>query len=216
MDIEKARFNMVEQQIRPCDISDKALLDVLLNIKRENFVLPEYKNIAFADVEIPLPSGVKMLCPRIDAILLQALALNKNDKVLEVGTGSGYVTAMLGKLSEFVYSVEIDEKNRQFAIRNLTYAGINNVNIVACNGLLGLESTGPYNKIFIGGAVTHVPDALKEQLIVGGILVAIIGDENVMHAIKITKISDSEYTEAKLNETIAEFLQTDSIKQFNF
>ncbi len=216
MDIEQARFNMVEQQIRPCDVSEKNLLDALLSIKREMFVLPQYKNIAFSDLEVPLPNGVKMLCPRIDAMLLQALELNKKDRVLEIGSGSGYVTALLARLSEFVYSMEIDEQAKQFATRNLTYAGINNVSVVCGDGHFGLANSSPYNKIFIGGALEKIPMELKQQLLIGGILVGIIGEEAVMHAVKVVRVGDNEYAEIKLFETATDYLTVKKINKFNF
>ncbi|MFN8770482.1 MAG: protein-L-isoaspartate O-methyltransferase family protein [Neisseriaceae bacterium] len=206
MDIEKARYNMVEQQIRTCNVLDKSLLEVLINVKREAFVAPLYKNIAFSDTEIPLPGSGKMLCPKIDAMLLQELHLNRNDKVLEIGTGSGYITAILAKLSKHVYSVEINEENKQFAIKNLTYAGINNVSIVGGNGLSGFSEHALYDKIFIGGAGYNIPEELKEQLTVGGVLVGIVGKEPAMKAVKITRIGENNFKEEQLFETVAEYL----------
>jgi len=216
MDVEQARFNMVEQQIRPCDVSEKSVLDALLSIKREMFVLPQYKNVAFSDLEIPLPNGLKMLCPIVDAMLVQALKLNKNDRVLEIGTGSGYVTALLAKLSEFVYSIEIDEQNKQFATRNLTYAGINNVSVVSGNGKVGLVNNAPFNKIFVGGALQQISMELKQQMAIGGVLVGIVGDESVMHAVRVERVGDNEYLETKLFETVADYLISENIHKFNF
>jgi protein-L-isoaspartate(D-aspartate) O-methyltransferase len=216
MDIEKARYNMVEQQIRPCNVFDKKLLDLLLSIKRELFVLPKYKNVAFSDIEIPLPGKQKMLCPRIDAMLIQELKLDKKDKVLEIGTGSGYVTAILARLSEFVYSVEIDEQNKQFATQNLGSIRVNNSTVYNGNGALGLIDKAPFNKIFIGGALKEVPSNLKEQLSIGGILVGIVGSNPIMHGVKVTKISGDKYKEELLFETSADYLLTNTIEKFNF
>jgi protein-L-isoaspartate(D-aspartate) O-methyltransferase len=127
MNVEQARFNMVEQQIRPWNVFDEKILSLLSQIKRENFVTEKYHNLAFSDIEIPLPGEQKMLFPRIEARLLQELQLNKKDKVLEIGTGSGYVTALISKMADFVYSVEINSQNKAFAQNNLTHVGIKNV-----------------------------------------------------------------------------------------
>ena len=116
MDFTTARFNMVEQQIRPWNMFDERVLELLSTIKREDFVQEQYRNLALSDIEIPLPGGQKMLFPRMEARLLQELVLRKRDKVLEIGTGSGYVTALLAKMSDFVYSLEINSQNKQFAL----------------------------------------------------------------------------------------------------
>jgi protein-L-isoaspartate(D-aspartate) O-methyltransferase len=216
MEIEKARYNMVEQQIRPCNIFDKGLLDLLLSIKRELFMLPEYKNIAFSDIQIPLPGKQKMFYPRIDAILIQELQLRKQDRVFEVGTGSGYVTAILAKLSEFVYSIEIDEQNKQFAMQNLTSMGINNISIYSGNGTIGFMDSSPFDKIFIGGALKKIPNALKSQLAIGGMLVGIVGNNPIMHGVKLTRISSDVYEEKLLFETSADYLLTENTDNFNF
>lgn len=216
MDIEQARYNMVESQIRPCAISDKLLLEALMNVKREAFVVDSYKNIAFSDTEIPLPGMGYMLCPKIDAILLQALELNKNDKVLEIGTGSGYTTAILAKLSKIVYSIEINEENRLAAIKNLTHASINNVSILSGSGINGLSDYSPFDKIFIGGALSNISDDLRRQLAIGGILVGIVGNAPAMHLIKIVKISENQFKEEQLFETVAEYLVENSKNKFVF
>ena len=119
MDFTTARFNMVEQQIRPWNMFDERVLELLSTIKREDFVQEQYRNLALSDIEIPLPGAQKMLFPRMEARLLQELVLRKRDKVLEIGTGSGYVTALLAKMSDFVYSLEINSQNKQFALENL-------------------------------------------------------------------------------------------------
>jgi len=213
---EQARFNMVEQQIRTWDVLDNNVLDLLFSIKREGFVKPEYKEIAFSDLEIPLPGGQKMLCPKIEARLVQELKLNHNDKVLEIGTGSGYVTALMAKLAEFVYSVEIDEINREFAMNNLMQTGISNIDIISGNGINGLPNKAPYDKIFIGGALISIPSAIKQQLKVGGKLVGFVGNSPVMHAVLVEKISENEYKETQLFETQIEYLIGENTKQFKF
>lgn len=216
MDIEQARFNMVQQQIRPCDVHEKELLALLMKVKREKFTPESYQQIAFSDLEVPLPGGQTMLSPRVEAMLLQALAIEKSNKVLEIGTGSGYVTALIAKLADFVYSVEINEENKHLAIQNLIYAGINNVSIVHGNGLEGLASKAPYDRIFIGGALLEAPELIKSQLRVGGKLVGFTGQRPILHAVLIERVSENEYVETKLFETDIEYLINENNKYFTF
>lgn len=216
MNIEQARFNMVEQQIRPCEIFNEKLLGLLLSIKRENFVPALYKEMAFSDVEIPLPGGQKMLLPRVVAKLIQELDLKPTDKVLEIATGSGYVTALLAKMSEFVYSLEISSINLQLAVANLTNASINNVSVINADGTLGLANKALFDKIFIGGAFTQIPEKLKQQLNIGGILVGFAGVGTIMHAVKVIRISQDEYIETNLFETAIEYLDNVETQKFNF
>jgi protein-L-isoaspartate(D-aspartate) O-methyltransferase len=216
MDMEKARFNMVEQQIRPWGVTDTSVLNLLFSIKRENFVPQAYKKMAFSDFEIPLPGGQKMLCPRLEARLVAALAIKRTDKVLEIGTGSGYVTALLAKLADFVYSVEIDEQNKQLATHNLTSAGINNISLIQGNGINGLPKKAPFDKIFVGGGIITIPDSFKKQLKVGGKLVGFTGTKPVMQAVLIEKINETTYRERKLFETDVDYLISANIKKFKF
>lgn len=216
MDIEQARFNMVEQQIRPCDIHNEALRELFFKLKREKFVPEQYKQLAFSDLGIPLPGGQKMLHPRIEAMLLQELSVTKTDKVLEIGTGSGYVTALLGRMADFVYSVEIDEKNKQLATQNLTYAGINNVSLIQGNAINGLADKSPFNKIFIGGGLVAIPDSIKQQLKIGGKLIGIVGHRPIMHAVLIERINENNYIQKQLFETDVEYLISENVEQFTF
>ncbi len=216
MDIEQARFNMVEQQIRPCDVHDDILIDLFFKLKREKFAPEQYRQLAFSDLAIPLPGGQKMLKPRVEALLLQALEVTKADKVLEIGTGSGYITALLARMADFVYSVEIEEQNKQLAAYNLTYAGVNNVSLIAANGIDGLESKAPYDKIFIGGGLLVLHDKIKEQLKIGGKLVGIIGNRPIMHAVSIERISETKYVQKQLFETDVEYLINENVERFTF
>lgn len=219
MNQEQARFNMIEQQIRPWNVFDDRVLSVIgIELKRENFVLPQYRNLAFSDLEIPLPGGQKMLSPKIEARLLQALNLCKTDKVLEIGCGSGFVTAALAKLTDFVYSIELDPQNKQFAADNLVRAGIKNASIIEDSGINGLSSKAPFNKIFIGGAVDHFNKNIKEQLAIGGLAVAIINDQLIMHAQLLEKISATEFKQTKLFETeVDQLIDLASVpEQFTF
>ncbi|MCE3268282.1 MAG: protein-L-isoaspartate O-methyltransferase [Burkholderiales bacterium] len=214
--IEQTRLNMVEQQIRTWDVFNPDILNIFLTLKRENFVPEAYYDIALSDIEIPLPGGQKMLFPRVEARMVQELDLNKSDKVLEIGTGSGYVTAVLAKLSAFVYSIEIDETNKKLAANNLTENGITNISLIPGNGIEGLIAKAPYDKIFIGGALVEIPENLKKQLKVGGKLVGFIGRDPVMHAIVMEKISEVGFRQKQLFETDIDYLIGEQTRQFNF
>ncbi len=216
MDMELARFNMVEQQIRPCDVRNEDVLRLLSQVGREKFAPEQYNQLAFSDLEIPLPGIQAMLTPRVEAMLLQELAVDKIDKVLEIGTGSGYVTAILAKLADFVYSLEIDEQNKKLAVNNLTYAGINNVSIINLNGINGLPDKAPFDKIFVGGGLYTIPETLKLQLRVGGRLVGIIGNSPVLHAVSITRDGENKFTQKKLFETDTQYLINEQTQQFIF
>jgi len=216
MDIDQARFNMVEQQIRTWGVLDDNVLHLCSSIKRETFVKPDYKNIAFSDLEVPLPGGQKMLCPKVEARLVQDLHLTPNDKVLEIGTGSGYVTALLARLSSFVYSIEIDETNKEFAINNLTQSGISNVSVITGNGIHGLPNKAPYDKIFIGGGLIAITDTIKQQLKIGGRLTGFIGVMPVMHAVIIDRLGEHEYIETQLFETDVDYLVSENTEHFKF
>lgn len=216
MNFELARFNMIEQQIRPWNMFDEKVLGLLKTIKREEFVNQSLRNLALSDIELPLPGEQKMLFPRIEARLLQELKLRKKDKVLEIGTGSGYVTALLAKLTDFVYSLEINQQNKQFAVDNLTRAGIKNVSILEADGMVGLAAKAPFDKIFVGGALAEITPELKAQLKVGGILVGIEGVAPIMHAVVIEKISENEYKQTQLFETYVEPLSSAAPRGFKF
>lgn len=216
MDFTTARFNMVEQQIRPWNMFDERVLELLSTIKREDFVQEQYRNLALSDIEIPLPGGQKMLFPRMEARLLQELALRKRDKVLEIGTGSGYVTALLAKMSDFVYSLEINSQNKQFALENLIKLGIKNISLIEADGINGYAAKAPFDKIFVGGNVSTISPSLKNQLKVGGRLVAIIGEAPIMQAILIEKISENEFKQTTLFETCVDPLTTLSSNTFTF
>lgn len=214
MDFNLARFNMIEQQVRPWNVFDEKILNLFATIKREDFVLSQYQNLALSDIEIPLPGSQKMLFPRIEARLLQELQLKKKDKVLEIGTGSGYVTALIAKLADFVYSIEINSENHKFAIENLTKAGIKNVALVEIDGINGYEAKAQFDKIFIGGSLQTINSTIKKQLKIGGRLVAVIGDAPIMQAVLIEKISDTEYKQTNLFETYVEQLVSNNANQF--
>lgn len=193
IDVQKARFNMIEQQIRPWNVLDAAVLDLLGSIRRDAFVTDAHKALAFADIEIPLANGQCMLAPRVEARLLQEAAVKKNDSVLEIGTGSGFLTALLAHLAARVLSLELDPELVAFAKSNLQKAGISNADVRQGDGAQGAAAQGPFDVIVLGGSVADVPHPLLDQLKVGGRLVAIVGDEPIMRATIITRTSATDF-----------------------
>ena len=201
--LEQARFNMVEQQIRPWQVLDPAVLHTLQHIARELFVPAAYQALAYTDTEIPLGHGQAMVAPRIDARLMHDVALKPTDKVLEIGTGSGYLTALLADRSHHVVSLEINPELHAKARTNLQSAGISNVDLRMADGSAGASDVGPFDAIVLGGSVYEVPQALLDQLKVGGRLIAIVGEEPVMQATLYTRTSASAWDHKALWDTTA-------------
>jgi protein-L-isoaspartate(D-aspartate) O-methyltransferase len=193
-DIEQARYYMIEQQIRPWNVEDPAVLELLAQVKREDFVQLAHKSVAFADMALPLPGGQHMLAPRVQARLVQDAAIKPTDKVLEIGTGSGYTAALLAKLAQRVISLEIHPEVADMARANLHRAGIHNVEVRQTDGSKGAAADAPFDVILLGGSVSDVPQALLSQLKVGGRLVAIVGEEPIMHAQVVTRTSETNFT----------------------
>jgi protein-L-isoaspartate(D-aspartate) O-methyltransferase len=202
MNIELARFNMIEQQIRPWEVLDPTVLDTLSVVRREAFVPAAYTALAFGDTEIPLGHGQAMLAPRVEARLAQELGLKPTDRVLEIGTGSGYMAALLAALTEHVVSVEIVPELAEQARQNLAAAGVQNVTVEVGDGAQGWAARGPYDAIVISGSMPVLPDALLRQLRVGGRLVAIVGTAPVMQAQRITCTAEGVYNAVNLFETV--------------
>jgi len=202
MNIEQARFNMIEQQIRPWEVLDQQVLDLLFVVKREDFVPPAYRNLAFADMEIPIGSGQVMLAPRVEARLMQELGIRNTDKVLEIGTGSGYMAALLAARAEHVITIESRPELAEFARQNLEHAGVRNVTVEVGNGVNGWAPRGPYDAIVVSGSLPSLPDALLKQLRLGGRLVAIVGDAPVMAAELVTCTAEGAYNSVNLFETV--------------
>ena len=206
MNTEKARFNMIQQQIRPWDVLDPGVLDVLSVVKREEFVPAGHRDLAFADVEIPLKANAKpgqtMLAPRIEARLLQELAIRNTDKVLEIGTGSGYMAALMAAKAEFVYTVEIDPALVDRARQNLQHAGVANVSVDIGDGAQGWPLYAPYDAIVVSASTPVLPDALRRQLKIGGRLVAIVGEAPVMQVQLVTRTDDDAFNTDVVFETV--------------
>lgn len=218
--IEIARFNMVEQQIRPWDVSDDNVLKALTAVRREQFVPAAYRALAFADIEIPLivqsaDTHQTMLSPKMEARLAQLLLLKSDDCVLEVGTGSGYQAAMLGYLAREVTSIEIDPRLVAFALHNLQQAQIKNVRVETGDGSNGWGTT-EYDAILVTGSLPAIPDALKYQLRVGGRMVVIVGQAPAMTVYRITRTTAASFETTSLFETVVKPLSGPVVSHFKF
>lgn len=215
--VEKARFNMIEQQVRPWNVADAVVLQLLADVKREDFVPSNYKAMAFADIAIPLPGQQVMLAPRLQARLLQDAAVQPTDKVLEIGTGSGFTTAMLARQAQRVISLEINPELADLARANLQRANIHNAEVRCADGAQGAAAEGPFDVILLGGSVAEVPQALLAQLKVGGRLVAIVGEEPIMHAMVMTRTSDTNFkSDEKWDDNAPRLLNFPQPSSFKF
>jgi protein-L-isoaspartate(D-aspartate) O-methyltransferase len=203
MNIEQARFNMIEQQIRPWEVLDQGVLSLLAQVHREDFVPPAYRALAFIDTEVPLPEGQSMLPPRVEARLLQALQLAPHESALEVGTGSGYMAALMAHQAQRVTTLEIRAALTTMARANLQRAGIANVEVVQADASAGVPGTESFDAIVLSGSVAQVPSALLERLKTGGKLVAIEGQEPVMRAVIVTRVAAQQFKRVELFDTIA-------------
>ena len=217
MNLELARFNMIEQQIRPWNVLDAQVLHLLAVVKREDFVPLAHKALAFVDMEIPLPGGQTMLAPRVEARLLQDLAVQKHEKVLEIGAGSGYMAALLAHRAQRVISLEIDGDLAALARDNLQKAGVHNAEVRHADGSKGVPVEGPFDVIVLSGSVAEVPHSLLAHLKVGGRLAAIVGEEPMMRANFVTRVSESEYSTVQPWDTVAQRLKNfPEPSRFNF
>ncbi len=203
MNVEQARFNMIEQQIRPWDVLDTSVLNLLSVVRREDFVPPAHQAQAFMDLELPLGAGRALLAPRVEARLVQDLNLSKRDTVLQIGAATGYVTALLAHKAQRVIGLEADAALASTARANLRKAGVNNAEIVQADGAQGLAAQAPFDAILLTGSVAQVPQALLDQLKVGGRLLAIVGQEPVMQATLFTRIADGQFSRQELFDTVA-------------
>jgi len=201
MDFEQARFNMVEQQIRTWNVLDQHILNLLLEMRREDFVPAAYRNLAFIDMEIPLGHGEVMLTPKLEGRIIQELAIKKTDKVLEVGTGSGYLTALLAREAHHVYSVEIVPEFKALATEKLQAHGIHNVTLEEGDAAHGWDRHGPYDVIVLTGSVPVLPDSFTANLNPGGRLFAVVGDAPAMEGKLLTCLGKGVCRVADLFET---------------
>jgi protein-L-isoaspartate(D-aspartate) O-methyltransferase len=217
MNYEQARFNMIEQQIRPWEVLDNQVLSLLAVVKREDFVPLAHRALAFVDMEIPLTARLAqhpdqcMLAPKVEARLMQDLAVLKHEKVLEIGTGSGYMAALLGHRAQQVISLEIDPALAESARQNLQRAGVYNAEVRTGDGAAKFSQAvsgsdplrGPFDVIVLSGSVVQVPTSLLSLLKVGGRLSAVVGSEPVMRATLITRVSEDAWRTVQAWDTVA-------------
>ena len=200
--MEQARFNMIEQQIRPAEVLDTNVLNVIAEVPREFFVPDAYRALAFADANIPLPNGQQMMSPIQEARLLQALDIQPTDDILEIGTGSGYLTALLAKLGKHVTSIEIDQELSNSAAQKLHQQNITNVKLDVADGAEGWPDKAPYDVIAVTGSLPMMNDSFKHQLKVGGRLFVISGSQPAMSAQLIIRINETQWSQEELFETV--------------
>jgi len=204
---EQARFNMVEQQLRTWEVLDQKVLDVIGDIPREAFVPDNFQSMAYADINVPLPEGQVMMAPRLEARLAQALRIESGDRILEIGTGSGFLTTVLAKLGKEVVSVEISDTLATAAEKRLASQGVTNARVVCADGVDGRPDDGPYDAIAVTGSVPVIRDSYLPQLRPGGRLFVIVGEEPAMEAQLITRVGDTSRSVESLFETVLPPLQ---------
>lgn len=207
MNIEQARFNMIEQQIRPWDVLNPQVLELLTKVKREDFVPQTYRTLAFVDMEIPLGHGEVMMSPKLEARILQELAIKKTDIILEVGTGSGYLTALLAELGQYVHSVDIVPEFKTQASAKLQAHGYTNISLEVGDAARGWSRHGKYDVIVLTGSTPVLPETFVHDLKIGGRLFAITGDAPAMTAQLITCVAEGAYNTITLFETNVPLLQ---------
>jgi protein-L-isoaspartate(D-aspartate) O-methyltransferase len=211
MNIEQARFHMIEQQIRPWEVLDSQVLSLLAAVRREDFVPAAHRLLAFADLEIPLPPHSHpsqcMLSPKVEARLLQDLGVQKHEKVLEIGAGSGYMAALLAHRAQRVITLEINPDLARMARANLQAAGVHNAEVRQLDGSRGAPVEGPFDVILLSGSLAEVPPSLLTHLKAGGRLGAIIGDEPIMRATFVTRVGEAQFRTVQPWDTVAPRLQ---------
>jgi len=201
MNVAQARFNMIQQQIRPWEVLDERVLDLMQGLPRENFVPAAYQNLAFADISIALAHDQIMMAPKVEGRLLQALQIKATDTVLEIGTGSGFVTALLAACAKQVYTVDIYEDFVKAAQSKLTALNLNNVQFGVGDAVEGWKALPRYDVIAITGSVPVLKTHFQEQLNIGGRLFVVVGEDPVMEALLITRIAEQQWTTESLYET---------------
>jgi protein-L-isoaspartate(D-aspartate) O-methyltransferase len=202
MNLEQARTNMVEQQIRTWEVLDQDVLDLLYMVPREEFVPPEHQALAFSDLQLPIGEGQKMWEPKLEARVLQELMVHKTDRVLEVGTGSGYLTALLAHRAAQVVSVEINPRLAEFGRRNLERHGADNVTLELGDAARGWDRHAPYQVIVLTGSTPLLPQAFLRQLDLGGRLFAVVGEAPAMSGRLMTCTAPQAYNSIDLFETV--------------
>jgi len=207
MNVEKARFNMIEQQIRPWNVLDTGVLELLSIVRREDFVPPAYRGLAFMDIEVPIGEGQTMLTPRVEARMLQEAGVHRHESALEIGAGSGFMAALLSHRARSVVALELRPALARMAADNLRRGGIANATVRQADGAAGRIAEGPFDAIVMSGSVAEVPRSLLDQLKPGGRLLAIVGQEPVMTAVRITRLSGEGFRTESLFDTVAPRLE---------
>ena len=216
-DMEQARFNMIEQQIRPCDVLEGRILELLKHVRREHFVPKDKRELAFADLEIPLGHGAVMWQPKLEARTVQELHLSRSDTVLEVGTGSGYLTALLSSLAGHVISVEIVPELSAAAKQNLAAYHRDNITLETGDASHGWGGGAAYDAIVLTGSTPVLPESFQNSLKIGGRLFAIVGDAPVMEAKLITRVAPDTFETVNSMETcVAPLQNAEQPKRFVF
>jgi protein-L-isoaspartate(D-aspartate) O-methyltransferase len=200
-ELEQARFNMIEQQIRPWDVLDQRVLDTMKMIPREDFVPEPYRSLAFADTNIPLGHNQVMMAPNVEGRLLQALAIQPEDTILEIGTGSGYLTACLARLGRHVTSIDIEPEFTAQAQTRLAAQGISNVTLETADAAGGMERGKSFDVIAVTGSLPVLQQQFHDNLNTGGRLFVICGQLPIMEALLITRVDASSWTRESLFET---------------
>ncbi|HHM06094.1 MAG TPA: protein-L-isoaspartate O-methyltransferase [Gammaproteobacteria bacterium] len=217
MNMAVARHNMIEQQIRPWEVLDERVLNLIEQTPREDFVPEGFTGLAYADVEIPLGEGQAMMAPRVEARLLQALAVKPTDTVLEVGTGSGYVTALLAKSAARVHSVDIIPGFTALAKTRLAAVGLGNVTLETGDAAAGWPEHGPYDVIAVTGSLPMGDKNFRKLLKSGGRLFAVTGTAPVMEASLVTRLGENQFVEEALFETVlAPLINAPAPRRFDF
>jgi len=201
MNIEQARFNMIEQQIRPWDVLDDQVLRVISGTPREDFVPERYRALAFSDISIPLEHGQVMMPPKLEGKLLQSLTLQPSDSVLEIGTGSGYLTACLARLAGKVHSVDLYPEFIEQARARLEQHGIDNVTLEVADAAGGWSGAGGFDAIAVTGSLPMLHQGFHNALKPGGRLFVIVGKPPIMQALLITRVGDQEWNQESMFET---------------
>jgi len=214
---EKARFNMVEQQVRPWEVMDARVLRVMEELPREIFVDEDYKGLAYADIEVPIGHGHHMLKPTVVGRMLQALNIKPTDTILEIGTGSGYVTACLAKLGKSVISIEIHEDIASQATENLAKLDLENITLITADALSNIPEQAPFDVIAVTGSIPDCQQILPKELNDGGRLFMITGETPAMQAELVTRVTGDIFKQETLFETDVEALDNAPRKEaFSF
>ena len=202
LNFDAARHNMIECQIRPWEVLDGRVLELVARLPREDYVPKQFRNLAFADMSIPLGRDEVMMAPKLEARLLQELEIAPSDKILEIGTGSGYFTALLAALGRHVVSVEIHPEFTAAAATTLAHHGVRNITLETGDGARGWDRQQPYDAIVLTGSTPILPEAFQQSLTVGGRLIAIVGTAPAMEVKRIRRLGEYSFEQKSLFETV--------------